>query len=195
MGYDSGMRFGKLTLIEVRGINKSGNCKWLCLCNCGKKVIVSTNHLGSGHTKSCGCFANETRTKHGYAKTRIHKEWIGMRFRCSGKNKEDYPSHSGRGIKVCEGWNEFIIFKDWALSNGYMDNLTIDRIDNNKGYEPSNCRWIPKGEQARNQRRSIYLTHNNKTKLLIDWTREKGMKYSLTYPRYKRGWSFREIFS
>lgn len=192
--YEKGMKFGRLELVQKTD-DKTRNRIWVCKCDCGSVIKVPTSHLSDGHTKSCGCYKNEVIKKHGLSKTRIHNEWIRMRFRCSGKNIEDYPSHSGRGIKVCEEWNDFTIFKDWALSNGYDDSLTIDRIDNDKGYSKDNCRWTTQSEQNRNTRRTIYITHNKETKLLIDWTREKNMSYNVTYSRYKKGWSFERIFS
>ena len=145
----TGNRFGRLVVL-----NKSQNGKWLCLCDCGNKKEILTHSLTSGKTQSCGCLQKErvstTNSKHHARGTRLHNIWLGMRNRCNTPTHVRYYRYGGRGIKVCEQWGEFINFRDWALSHGYKDNLTLDRIDNNGNYEPSNCRWVTYKEQFKN---------------------------------------------
>ena len=141
----TGQRFGRLTVLERTEL------KWLCKCDCGNKKIVAGGHLVSGDTKSCGCL----RIKHGMRNTRLYSIWHGMKERCYNTKHKFYKHYGGRGIKVCEEWkNDFQTFADWALSHGYADNLTIDRIDVNGNYEPSNCQWATNAEQQRNKRNS-----------------------------------------
>ncbi len=192
--YRAGDRFGRLVLHCKVSIQGSRNTKWSCRCDCGETVVVPTSHLGNGHTKSCGCLQAEARTTHGFAKTRMHKLWLQIRYRCNPKSSEVHPYHSGRGITLCQEWNDFSVFRTWALSSGYEDGLTIDRINNDKGYLPENCRWVPRQEQGRNVRRNLYLTSNGKRQLLSDWAREYGVTYNSVYPRFKKGLSFEGIF-
>lgn len=153
-----GVVFGRLTVIELFGSNKHNSLQWLCKCSCGKEKVILGESLKSGNTQSCGCFGSETkrknRIKHGEShKSRIYGIWSGMRNRCNCKNRVTYKYYGGRGISVCKEWNDFPAFKNWALSNGYLDNLTLDRIDSNGNYEPDNCRWITIQDQQLNRRK------------------------------------------
>lgn len=157
-----GLRFGRLTVVKREGMdNTRKNTTWLCLCDCGNTVVASTCHLKTGHTKSCGCYkgkaegcvATQFKTKHGISRSRIYRILHGMKQRCTNPNAPKYHLYGGRGIRVCEEWyNDVQAFYNWAVSHGYVDGLTIDRIDNDKGYEPSNCRWVTIAEQNRNRR-------------------------------------------
>lgn len=142
--------FGELTTIKPVGHDKSRNIVWLCKCNCGKSCTVSSNSLIRGKVKSCGCL----KYKHGYTGTRLHEIWHSMKQRCNNPNHINYRHYGGRGIKICEEWDtNFIAFKDWAISNGYTEELEIDRINNNEGYSPNNCRWVSHKVNCNNRNR------------------------------------------
>ena len=133
-------------------------------------------------------------TKHGMSKTRLYRAWTNMRDRCNRKNDKEYKHYGGKGIKVCDEWqNNFEAFMKWALSNGYDDTLTIDRIDTSGNYEPQNCRWITRKEQNNNMTSNVRLTHNGATHNLSEWSEITGIKYPTLQGRVKRGWKTEDI--
>lgn len=182
----TGYRFGRLTVLERVG-TQCGHITWLCECDCGKKVTVIGNNLKCKKTKSCGCLKDEKSTEriskltlsHGKTNTRLYHIWHGMKARCFNSNDPDFKNYGKRGIGVCNEWKEdFPTFYDWAMSNGYADNLTIDRIDVNGNYEPSNCRWATINKQQNNRRNNKIYNFNGQKHTLNEWAEISGIKYT-----------------
>lgn len=157
----AGQKFGRLLVIEKVGTNEARHNVWRCKCDCGNEIQVSATDIVSGHTRSCGCLMRETSAKtlttHGKSKERLYTVWQGMLGRCNRPSLKSYENYGGRGIKVCEEWRDYEAFREWAYANGYDENApiqqcTIDRIDVNGDYEPSNCRWVDAKTQAKNKR-------------------------------------------
>lgn len=167
----SGKRFGKLLVIEKaeRHITESGQSvqMWRCICDCGNETIVRHSNLQSGNTISCGCYHNEkfgdiNRSHNLSNKSHLYGVWKTMKDRCYREKSKSYKNYGGRGISVCDEWrNDYKAFYDWSMKNGYKEEqnengvniLSIDRIDNDGNYEPSNCRWVTADIQAKNKRR------------------------------------------
>lgn len=153
----SGQRFGRLTVLwPIRELGR--RTRWDCICDCGNTIVVSSGyHLTSGNTQSCGCLHRElARTRqlqHGGKGTRLYNIWKNVRQRCRNPKATDFKLYGGRGITICDEWEDFGTFREWALQNGYTDELTLDRIDPNGNYCPANCRWATWAEQRHNQRR------------------------------------------
>ena len=166
----TGQRFGGLTVIGFAKKSNDRQYMWKCRCDCGNEIVIRSHSLRSGNTRSCGCLQKETNIKlrqtHGMTKTRLYNIWQSMKQRCSLPSASCYKYYGGRGITVCNEWQNFEPFCEWALANGYADNLTIDRIDVNGNYEPNNCRWLTIQEQQNNTRRSHNITFNGITKTL-----------------------------
>lgn len=196
-------RFGRLLVLYENGRNEKGQVLWHCKCDCGNEKDVITSVLVGERVKSCGCLGEENKQhlgnisrKYGEAMkgTRLYSIWTSMKNRCNNPNNSKYKNYGGRGIKVCEEWvHEFAKFRAWALENDYSDVLTLDRINVNGNYEPSNCRWATIKEQAWNKQNTIYITYNNEKRTLIDWSERLNINYNTIRRRYKKGWSDKEI--
>lgn len=184
----SGKRFGLLTVLRLSHVSEGGLSYWVCICDCGNIKTVRASHLKCGDIKTCGCVG--PRRTHGEAGTRLYHIWTGIRARCENPNEPSYRRYGGRGIGVCPEWKSYAEFSKWARSSGYSDDLSIDRIDNNKGYHPSNCRWATSREQANNTRKTRLLTHNNETLSVSEWARRKNMNQGTLNSRINTlGWS------
>lgn len=197
-----GSKYNRWTILE-KYEKKKNNRQYFykCQCDCGGIGIVSASSLRNGRSKSCGCVKNESAskrfTKHGMSRERLYHIWNSMIHRCYDKTSKSYPIYGGRGINVCKNWKDsYACFKDWSLNNGHQNDLTIDRINNNEGYFPENCRWITKREQSNNKRNTPMFTYNGKTQSLSFWASELGIKYSILYKRINRmGLSFEEAIN
>lgn len=185
----TGKTFGYLTPIKLLPKTKHGKNRWLCKCKCGKFATPITYNLTHGITLSCGCIrhdpSHETYT-HGKSKERIYSIYLGMKKRCYNTNEKSYPRYGGKGITICAEWlNDFMSFYNWSMANGYNDSLSIDRIDNLKGYSPDNCRWITMADQAKNKSNNTYISHNGETKIIADWCRELNFPEGAAHQRYR----------
>lgn len=198
-----GDTFGKLTVIKELPYEIENNRtvrKILCKCSCGNTKIVRFADLRSGKTLSCGCLqkqrAGDYYKTHGKSKTRLYHIWFDMNHRCFNKKNSEYHNYGGRGITICNEWQGmegFLDFEKWSFLNGYNDDLTIDRIDNNKGYCPDNCRWITIEEQQRNRRNNSLITYRGKTKCISEWSKITGLSFACISYRKSHGWTPKDI--
>jgi hypothetical protein len=182
----TGNVYGKLTVLNQVENTKSAHLKWLCSCECGNNKEILGYDLRYGKTKSCGCKLLETKTayKHGGKGTKTYEVWKNMRQRCNNPKNPQYINYGGRGIKICDRWNNYENFlEDMGETS---EGLSIDRIDNDKGYSPDNCRWATRKEQNRNQRKNIHVTINGVTKLLVEWVEAGVMSYSQYFNKLRR---------
>lgn len=194
-----GERFGRLTALEDIEVAKDGHTITKCICDCGNFSYPRKTNLINGRVMSCGCERKEnvikTHLKHGKYGSRIYRIWNGINNRCKNNSKKN-KHYANRGISLCVEWKDFINFYNWAISNGYADNLTIDRIDVNGNYEPSNCRWITLKEQNRNRRNNKMITYLGETKCLTEWAEYTGINPAVIRRRiYKLGWSINEALT
>lgn len=196
----TGQKFGRLTVIERAENAKQGQARWMCQCDCGTKTVVMGKLLRNGNTQSCGCLHKEiTGYKHrihGQSETRVYRIWCGMKNRCYNSNIPAYKNYGGRGITVCDEWqHDFKSFYDWSMTNGYSDELTIDRINPDGNYEPTNCRWVTVKEQQSNKRNNHLITYNGETHTAKQWSEIKGIKRTTLEERLKRGWSVQKTLT
>lgn len=198
---EEGTKIGSLTVIKLAyikpfyyGKRKVNKEFYLCKCDCGRESIVYKHNLTRKvnttlHCKHC------CHSKHNKRNTRLFRIWAGIKNRCFNANSADYKNYGGRGIKVCEEWLEFMPFYNWALNNGYRDNLSIDRINNNGNYEPSNCRWANKSEQNNNKRNVKKILYNNKLYTISQLSNILGIKHHCLYTRLRRYGIVNKVFS
>lgn len=181
-----------LTVVQMQPHIQGEKTEWLCKCDCGREKVAKGIYLKNGTTKDCG---NHKSFSYRLTYPRLYSIWTDMRQRCNNPNNNRSKDYGGRGIEVCDEWdNDFQRFAEWALQNGYADNLTIDRIDVNGNYEPSNCRWITSFEQMSNMRKNVNLEYKGETQTLSEWCRRLGLKYSTIEYRIKNGWTVEEAF-
>lgn len=198
-----GKKFGRLTVIKYshrvkKNDNRHYNVYYECLCDCGNTKLVTRSSLIQSHTLSCGCLHKEkfNTYKHGLAYHRLHRIWDRIKQRCLNPNSQRYNDYGGRGIIMCAEWGkDFKTFYDWSMANGYKDDLTIDRINNNGNYEPSNCRWANIKVQSTNTRRNHKLTYKGKTLCISEWANIVGIDKDTLWMRIKRGWSVERAIS
>ena len=191
----TGKKFGMLTVIKRAENTKDNKAMWYCLCDCGNHTIARANDITRGRKTSCGCKIRSKIVSKENSWSRLYNTWHHMKDRCFRKKSKSYKDYGERGITVCDEWLKFEPFRDWALANGYRDDLTIDRIDVNGNYEPSNCRWITKSEQAGNRRDTITLTYKGRTQTLKQWSEETGIGRLSLVSRLNRGWTTEKIIT
>lgn len=183
--------FGDLYVVSLAGKSPSGEALWLCKCLCGKEKIILRGSLVSGKSKSCGCGVSRAgrlrQTTHGQNRTPLHKRWMSIRGRCSLNKKKLNRIYSGRGIKICERWNDF---ENFAADMGptFREDLEIDRIDVNGDYCPGNCRWVSRSVNQRNKRNNHLIKIGEVTKTIAGWSDETGIKQHTIINRIRDGW-------
>ena len=183
-----GDKYNRLTAVQFD--HRRGSTQyWLFKCECGNKKVLQVNNVKSGNTKSCGCLKKGRIAIHGMSYSREHITWASMKARCCNKNAPDYKNYGGRGIKVCDRWKNS--FKNFYKDMGKRPKgMTLDRIDNEKGYYKENCRWATNKEQQNNKRSNHLLTYAGKTLTITQWENETGIKRNTLYARINRcGWS------
>jgi hypothetical protein len=204
----TGLRFGRLVVLRKiqeacrKKDQKRTEEKWLCLCDCEKKTEVFRSALLRNKpvpTRSCGCLSVEMTSNrsvtHGDSKSRLYGIWENMKSRCYNKRNDNYLYYGGREITVCESWkSSFSAFRDWALSNGYNDSLTIDRIDSDGNYTPENCRFITMERQNNNRRSNEFIEVDGLRLTFAEWGKRLGAKQpsQVIYQRLKNGWTEKE---
>ena len=200
-------RIGKLIVLGRTPHVPDHRFSWICLCDCGKMVLYTTAELR--RCRSCGCSHEESRQKrfseyravHGNPKDRLYHVWTGMRNRCQNPKNPEYQNYGGRGITVCEEWeNSYPAFRDWAYATGYdkdapTGQCTLDRIDVNGNYEPSNCRWVDLNTQANNRRRCRIYEIDGVSRSLGDWCKKYGVSRNLVYNRLQLGWDIQRALT
>lgn len=192
-------------MLEVIGEEKDPKIrdtvgKWICRCDCGN--VLHRDSCQIKNNKSCGCIApyfkgeNNPSYKHGESHSRLYNVLRGIKRRCYDKKYRDYPRYGARGITVCDEWlckDGYVHFRDWALANGYEDGLTIERLDVNGNYEPSNCAWKTVKEQNNNRRTNVFLEYNGERHTLAQWAEILNVPKATIKDRYSKGWSTEDI--
>lgn len=192
-----GKRFNRLKVIQF--IKSKPKNKWLCQCDCGNTAISTGYKLKSGHTKSCGCIRTEKFksrvTKHGISAShpKIYHAYMDMMARCYNPDLKNFHRYGGRGIMVCEEWKTNLeSFLNWSLQNGFEENLSLDRIQNDGNYEPNNCRWIPQLKQAQNRSTTVFIEHNGIKESMAATGRRYGITPQAIKFRLAKGWSVKD---
>lgn len=199
----TGMKFGRLTVIDFYDHNKYGQLRWLCECECGKTSIVTGSDLRNAKTLSCGCLRRErivaAKTTHGMSQSSIYAEYRNMNNRCYDENAHNYKWYGGRGIRVCDRWRDSIrnFYDDVsALPNFGEKDYTLDRIDNNGNYEPANVRWATHSEQCNNRSSNLIYEYNGEMHTLQEISNMIGVPYKVLHKRIRiRGWDPERAFN
>jgi len=194
----TGRRFGKLFVLGIAARVNGKRPMWICRCDCGRTKTILGNSIRSGKTKSCGCFIfsfNQLKVVHGMSKTSEYKTWGKMKDRCYNKNNDRYHDYGGRGIKVCDRWLES--FENFLLDMGKKPTSrhSLDRVNNNEDYSPENCRWATGIEQARNKRKTLWISMMGETRPLTEWASKFGISPPKVRSRIKIGWENERAFS
>ena len=187
-----GQKYGHLTVVkrlDYKICKKTGRkeaLRYLCICDCGKQIIRNGSAIRNSKNQSCGCIklvrsGKNRKDYHGYMGTKLYKCWANMKTRCHNPNVKAYSDYGGRGIKICDEWNDFKVFKNWALQNGYKEGLTIERLDVEKGYTPNNCIWIERNAQNWNRRDTRYISYKGILKSVGEWRTILGVKHYILY--------------
>ena len=200
MKIKAGDRYGMLTIIrEVEPYYYKGKLtsrKFECRCDCGNTTITTLNRLRQGRVKSCGCLIGKSSKNNGQTNTRLYRIWTSIKQRCYYPKVISYKRYGGRGIIVCDEWlKNFDSFYIWAINNGYSDGLTIDRIDYNGIYEPSNCRWVDYITQGNNRSTNVLMYYNGEEHTIAEWSRILNISQQVIYNRKKHGWKTDKILS
>lgn len=189
-----GQRFGRWLVVSQAERDKKGQVQYNCRCDCGTERIIRRTSLTSGNSRSCGCLSRDVAAKnettHGDTGCRLYRIWAGIIQRCcNNRERYEWEKYGGRGITVCDEWRKYEPFKEWAMDNGYRDDLSIDRIDPNGNYCPENCRWATTYEQSNNKRTSKIIEFNGETGTVREFADKYGLAYSCLYTRLRNGWS------
>jgi hypothetical protein len=191
----AGQRFGLLLALRYSHTT-NGRTYWWCRCDCGRERSVMGKQLRNGDSKSCGCWEREARgaSQRKYppgVKGRLYSVWSSMRWRCKDPTAPCYKNYGARGITVCAEWEDYMVFREWALAAGYAPGLTIDRIDNDAGYRPGNCRWVSRSVNIRNRRITAPgVLAFGEEKSLMEWVADPRCRvgYSTLHSRISLGW-------
>lgn len=184
-----GKRFGKLTVKDL--FEENGDYFVLVLCDCGNEKKYKYSGFKVSKPTHCGC-TNKNIT-HGMSKTSLYSSWNGMKNRCNIPKGHHRKYYYDKGIRYCDEWGVFENFKNWALSNGYVEGYTLERIDNSKGYCPENCKWILKADQPKNRTTNHFVEIDGVSKTISAWCEEYGIKWTTFYARLKKGKSGKEL--
>lgn len=200
-----GRRFGRLTVLEFSHLSDDRKrTYWKCKCDCGNEIITRADGIKSGHTNSCGCYNKDIlqnagwNITHGLSHSRVYGIWRNMKARCYNDKSISYEYYGKKGITVCDEWlgkGGFKNFYDWSMENGYRDDLTIDRKDNDKGYSPDNCRWVAYKEQANNKSTNVCIEYNGETNTISEWADKCGLEYSCLLYRLHSGWDIEKALT
>lgn len=189
----TGQTYGNLYVID--GYSSVCTCK----CNCGKIINVRKGNLRSGHSQSCGCLRDKACsnnfTTHGATGSRLHNIWRDIKKRCFNEKYKQFYLYGGRGITICSEWLDYVNFANWSLTHGYADDLTIERINVNGNYEPTNCTWIPSQLQARNKRTNHFVEFDGRRLTIAEWSEQTGISQGTIWYRLSHGWTAEEALT